>query len=253
MTSGKALHPFLDHDGPIAFAHRGGSLEVEENTMAAFSHAVALGYTHIETDVQATRDGVAVIFHDDTLERMTGEPERIADLTWDELSRRRTNGGAAIPLLDEVLAEWPGLRINLESKADAAVEPMACAIRRADALNRVCVGAFDVKRTARLRKLLGPGLCWSPAHAGVLCLWLRGWSLPGWRPDFPVVQVPTAFRGIPIVTPRFIRAAHAHGVQVHVWTVDEAGEMEQLLDMGVDGLMTDRPSLLKRVLARRAG
>jgi glycerophosphoryl diester phosphodiesterase len=228
-------------------------LEVEENTMAAFAHAVALGYTHIETDVQATRDGVAVIFHDDTLERMTGEPERIADLTWDEISRRRTRGGAAIPLLEDVLAEWPGLRINLEAKADAAVDPMAQAIRRADALDRVCVGAFDVKCTARLRELLGPGLCWSPAHAGVLGLWLRGWSLPARRPEFPVVQVPLAFKGIPIITPRFIRAAHAHGVQVHVWTVDAEAEMDRLLDMGVDGLMTDRPSLLKEVLARRAG
>lgn len=253
MTGKPTLHPFLDHDGPIAFAHRGGSLEAEENTMAAFAHAVGLGYSYIETDVQATSDGVAVIFHDDTLTRMTGEPQRIADVTWADLKHRRTKGGEAIPLLEDLLAAWPDLKINLEAKADAAVEPMARAIRRADALNRVCVGAFDVKRTARLRGLLGPGLCWSPAHAGVLGLWLRGWALPGRRPDFPAVQVPTAFRGIPIVTPRFLRAAHAQGVQVHVWTVDEEAEMERLLDMGVDGLMSDRPSLLKQVLARRAG
>ena len=253
MNHGTPLHPFLDHDGPIAFAHRGGSLEAEENTMAAFTHAVGLGYAYVETDVQATRDGVAVIFHDDTLIRMTGEPDRIADLTWDELSRRRTKGGEVIPLLEDLLAAWPDLRINLEAKADAAVEPMAQAIRRADALDRVCVGAFEVRRTARLRELLGPDLCWSPAHAGVLQLWLRGWALPVGRTDFPAVQVPTAFRGIPIVTPRFIRAAHENGVQVHVWTVDEEAEMERLLDMGVDGLMTDRPSLLKAVMARRAG
>lgn len=253
MASRAAVHPFLDHDRPIAFAHRGGSLEVEENTMVAFAHAVALGYSHIETDVQATRDGVAVIFHDDTLVRMTGEPERVADLTWAELSRRRTKGGAAIPLLEEVLADWPDLMLNLEAKSDAAVEPMARAIRRTEALSRVCVGAFEAKRTARLRALLGPGLCWSPAHAGVLGLWLRVWSLPGPRPDFPVVQVPVSFRGIPVVTPRFVRAAHAHGVQVHVWTVDEEDEMERLLDIGVDGLMSDRPSLLKAVIARRQG
>lgn len=253
MTQRTAPHPFLDHDGPIAFAHRGGSLEAEENTMAAFAHAVALGYSYVETDVQVTRDGVAVIFHDDTLARMAGEPDRIADLSWEDLSRHRTMKGAAIPRLEDLLEEWPDLRINLEAKADAAVEPMAQAIRRADALDRVCVGAFDGKRTARLRQLLGPGLCWSPAHAGVFSLWLRGWSLPGRQPDFLAVQVPIAFRGIPIVTPRFLRAAHAQGVQVHVWTVDEAAEMERLLDMGVDGLMTDRPSLLRRVLARRAG
>lgn len=253
MVSTRALHPFLNHDGPIAFAHRGGSLEAEENTMAAFAHAVGLGYSYIETDVQATSDGVAVIFHDDTLTRMTGDPERVADLTWADLSRRRTKGGETIPLLEDLLAAWPDLRINLEAKADAAVEPIARAITRAGALDRVCVGAFEVKRTQRLRELLGPGLCWSPAHSGVLGLWLHGWALPARRPDFPAVQVPTAFRGIPIVTPRFVRAAHANGVQVHVWTVDQEAEMERLLDMDVDGLMTDRPTLLKQVLARRAG
>ncbi len=246
-------HPFLDHPTPIAFAHRGGSLEVEENTMAAFAHAVGLGYSHIETDVQATRDGVAVIFHDDTLERMTGEAVAIADLTWADLSARRTRGGEPIPRLDELLAAWPGLNVNLEAKADAAVEPMAEAIRRADALPRVCVGSFEAGRTARLRALLGPDLCWSPAHAGVFGLWLRGWGLPGRRPDFPAVQVPVRHRGIPLVTRAFVRAAHRHGVQVHVWTVDDEAEMEVLLDLGVDGLMSDRPTLLKSVIERWRG
>src|SRR5690606_38031785 len=104
-----APHPFLDHPLPLAFAHRGGSLEVEENTLAAFAHAVSLGYSHVETDVQATRDGVAVIFHDDTLTRMTGEEVRVDALTWPELKARRTKGGNPIPRLDEVLASWPGL------------------------------------------------------------------------------------------------------------------------------------------------
>lgn len=253
MTRGRAgsIHPFLDHPLPIAFAHRGGALEAEENTMPAFARAVAMGYNHIETDVQATRDGVAVVFHDDTLERMAGEPDRIDALTWDELSRRRTRGGAAIPRLDDLLAAWPGLMVNLEAKSDAAVAPLAEAVRRTGALGRVCVGAFEAGRTARLRQLLGPGLCWSPAHAGVLGLWLRGWWLPGRRPDFPVVQVPPTYRGIPVVTRRFVAAAHAHGVQVHVWTVDDRAEMERLLDIGVDGLMSDRPTLLKEVIAAR--
>lgn len=244
-------HPFLDRPRPIAFAHRGGSLEAEENTMAAFAHAVGLGYTHVETDVQATKDGVAVVFHDDTLERMTGEPERVADLTWDELSKRRTRGGEAIPLLDELFEEWPDLCVNLEPKAAAAVGPIADAIRRAGALHRVCVGAFEAAYTERLRELLGPSLCWSPAHAGVARLWLSGWGLPLAVPDFPCVQVPTHFRGIPVVTRRFVRAAHAKGMQVHVWTVDEEAEMEHLLDIGVDALMTDCPALLRRVLERR--
>lgn len=246
-------HPFLDHPRPIAFAHRGGSLEVEENTMAAFAHAAALGYSHVETDVQATRDGVAVIFHDDTLLRMTGEDVRVDALNWHELSARRTKGGEAIPRLDAVLADWPDLFLNLEAKADVAVAPMAAAIRAADALERVCIGSFSGRRTAEAVRLLGPGLLWSPARAGVLRLWLRGWGLPLAPPRFRVVQVPPRHNGIPLVTRRFVSAAHATGAQVHVWTVDEEAEMERLLDLGVDGLMSDRPTLLRAVLTRRRG
>lgn len=219
--------------------------------MAAFAHAVGLGYTHVETDIQATKDGVAVVFHDDTLERMTGEPERVADLTWDELSKRRTRGGEAVPLLDELFEEWPGLCVNLEPKSAAAVDAMAHAIKRAGAVGRVCVGAFDEAYTRRLCEILGPDLCWSPAHAGVFRLWLAGWHLPVKVPEFPCVQVPVRFRGIPLVTRGFVKAAHARGVQVHVWTVDDEAEMARLLGIGVDALMTDRPALLRRVLERR--
>ncbi|MCB2117044.1 MAG: glycerophosphodiester phosphodiesterase [Rhodobacteraceae bacterium] len=246
-------HPFLDHPTPIAFAHRGGSLEVEENTIEAFAHAAGLGYSHVETDVQVTRDGVAVIFHDDTLERMTGEDVRVDALSWDELKGRRTKGGHAIPRLDSVLEEWPDLFLNLEAKADGAVAPMAEAIRAAGALGRVCVGSFVAERTAEAVRRLGPGLLWSPGQGGVLRLWLRGWGLPLALPPFGAVQVPPSHKGIPVVTQRFVRAAHALGVQVHVWTVDAAEEMERLLDLGVDGLMSDRPTLLKEVIARRAG
>ena len=158
--------------------------------MAAFAHAVALGFSHVETDVQATRDGVAVIFHDDTLERMTGEPVRVDALDWNELKRRRTRGGNAIPRLDELLAAWPGLFVNLEAKSDAAVAPMTEAIHAAGALRRVCVGSFAARRTAEAVRRLGPGLLWSPGQGGVLRLWLRGWGLPLSLPGFGALQVP---------------------------------------------------------------
>lgn len=246
-----ARFPFLDHPLPIAFAHRGGALEVEENTMPAFAHAARLGYSHVETDVQATRDGVAVVFHDDTLERMAGRPERVDALSWSDLARVRTRCGAEIPRLDALLDAFPQFFVNLEAKSDAAVEPMAAAIRRANAVRRVCVGSFAPARTARLRAALGPDIAWSPAHEGVFRLWLAGWGLPAGQAAFPAVQVPTHHKGIPVVTPRFVRAAHARGIQVHVWTVDDAPEMEALIERGVDGLMTDRPTLLKSVLERR--
>lgn len=246
-----ARHPFLDHPTPMAVAHRGGSLEAEENTVEAFARAVALGYTHVETDVHATRDGVAVIHHDPTLERMTGETARIADLDWAELARIRTKGGAAIPRADDLLAGFPRLNITFELKCDRVARPLAEVILRAGALPRVCIGSFAARRTAAMRALLGPGLCWSPGQAGVLALWLAGQGAPIRRPGFSVVQVPPVHRGIAVVTPRLMRAAARHGIDVQVWTVDEPTEMARLLDMGVGAIMTDRPSLLRQVLEDR--
>jgi glycerophosphoryl diester phosphodiesterase len=244
-------HPYLDYPRPIAFAHRGGGLEAEENTMPAFERAVSLGFTHVELDVHATRDGVVVIHHDDTLERMAGDPRAIADLDWSELSTVATRGGASIPRLDELFLSFPTLNVNIEPKSDRVIEPLVELIRRAKVLPRVGIGCFDPRRTGRLCELLGEGLCWSPAHAGVLRLWLAGWGLPVAVGSFPMVQVPTHFRGIPVVTPRFLRVAHRRGIHVQVWTIDEAPEMERLVDMGVDAIMSDRPSLLREVLQRR--
>lgn len=242
---------FLDHPLPLAIAHRGGALEAEENTLPAFAAAAALGYVYAETDVQATADGVAVVFHDDTTDRMLGRPGRIDALSWEALSRLRTKGGNPVPRLAELLEAQPGMRFILEAKADAAVPGMVQAIRDAGALERVCVGSFAPGRTAALRAALGPGLAWSPAHAGVARVWLRGWGLPLPLPGCAALHVPTRFRGVPVVTPRMLAAAHRAGIQVHVWTVDDPAEMARLLDMGVDGLMTDRPAVLKRLLQER--
>ncbi len=243
--------PYLDCPGGNAIAHRGGSLEAEENTLPAFAHAVALGYTHVELDVHATRDGVVVVHHDPTLARMTGDPRAIADLDWVELRAIRTHGGAEIPRLDALLEEHPGLFVNIEAKSDQVVAPLASLIRRMDVLERIGTGSFQRTRTDGLRALLGEGLCWSPAHASVLGLWLCGWGLPVPLAGFPMVQVPERYKGIPVVTPRFLRAAHRAGIAVQVWTVNDAGSMVRLLDMGVDGLMTDRPALLRKILEGR--
>lgn len=256
MTDRRSVHPFLDHPRPIAFAHRGGALEAEENTLPAFARAVALGYSHVELDVHATEDGAVVVHHDSTLARMTGDPRAIASLDLAGLQRVRTHGGAAIPQLAEILDAFPDLCIAIEIKAPAAVGPLARVIADHDALDRVCVGSFDPSTISAARALLGPGLCWSPAHAGIARLWLAGWCLAGWAgtraPDrFHAALVPPAFHGVPVVTARFVRAAHARGVQVHVWTVDRAAEMTRLLDLGVDGIMTDRPTLLRDVLRAR--
>lgn len=244
------MHPFLNHPRPTAFAHRGGSLEAEENTMPAFERAVGLGYTHVELDVHLTKDGQVVIHHDPTLQRMFGVDRAVAGLTMADLAGIRTPGGATVPLLADLLHAFPRLCVNIETKSDAVVPALAEVIRRAGALERICVGSFAPERTAAARAAMGPGLCWSPAHAGVARLWACGWGLP-LACNFPVVQVPVSWRGIPVVTGRLIRAAHARGILVQVWTVDDAAEMTRLLDLGVDAIMTDRPTVLKSVLQAR--
>ena len=244
-------HPFLTAPRAHAFAHRGGSAEAEENTMAAFAHAVGLGYSHVELDVHATRDGVVVIHHDPDLARICGDSRRIADLDWSELRLIRTHGGARIPRLEDLFAEFPRLYVNIEAKSQDVVAPLCALIERLGVLERICIGAFDPARTRAARAALGPGLLWSPAHVQVAGLWARGWGMPFALEDFGVVQVPVSWNGITVINRRFVRAAHAAGVAVQVWTVDSASEMTRLLDLGVDGLMTDRPSLLREVLQAR--
>lgn len=244
-------HPLLCAPNARAIAHRGGAGEAEENTLPAFRHAVALGYTHVELDVHATRDGQVVIHHDADMRRMFDDPRKLAELDWATLSGLRTRGGASVPLLADLLEEFPRLFIAIELKCDRVAAPLASLLQRMGALGRVSVGSFAPARTAAACALLGEDALWSPAHLPVARLWAAGWGLPAGRPGFGVVQVPEAWNGIPLVTPRFVRAAHARGVAVQVWTVNDEARMQALLDMGADGIMTDRPSLLRDVLQAR--
>ncbi len=241
-------HPFLEWDGPIPFAHRGGASDAPENTMPAFEYAVGLGYRYVETDVQVTADGVLVAFHDDDLHRTTGQAGRISQLTWDEVRRARVSGEAPIPLLEDLLGAWPDLRVNIDCKSDAAVRALVSVLRRHRAMHRVCVGAFSDARIARLRAELGPELCTALGPRNVAML---RFGRPRRVPAL-TAQVPVQRGRLTVTDQRFVERAHALGVHVHVWTIDEPAEMERLLDLGVDGLMTDRPAVLREVLERRS-
>jgi glycerophosphoryl diester phosphodiesterase len=243
--------PFLDHEGPIALAHRGGSLNGRENSMAAFARAVGLGYRYLETDVHVTADGVLIAFHDDRLDRVTDRTGKIADLPWSEVRRARLAGGEAVPLFEDLIASWPDLRINVDPKADAAVEPLAALIERTACIDRVCAGSFSGRRLSRLRRRLGPRLCTSLGPAGTVRLRIASFGVPGGPLAAACAQVPVRQSGIPVVDRRFVVAAHRRDMQVHVWTIDDRDEMERLLDLGVDGLMTDRPAVLEDVLTAR--
>jgi glycerophosphoryl diester phosphodiesterase len=245
--------PFLDHPGVLAFAHRGGALEHApfENTMAAFEAAVAQGYRYLETDVHATADGALLAFHDDRLDRVTDRTGRIAELPLRSVAEAKVGGQEPIPLLEDLLGAFPRARVNIDPKDDRAVEPLAEVIRRTGSQDRVCCGSFSDKRLARLRKLVGPGLCTSLGPAGTARLRASSYGVPAGRLPSPCVQVPHRYRGRTLTDARFVDTAHRLGLQVHVWTVDEEEEMDELLDLGVDGIMTDRPTLLRSVLERR--
>jgi len=249
-----AAYPFLHWPGPIPFAHRGGASEAPENTMPAFEHAVRLGYRYLETDAHVTADGVLIAFHDDRLDRVTDRTGVIAELPWSEVKQARVDGREPIPLLEDLLTAWPDVRVNIDPKHDGAAEPLAAAIVRTQTVDRVCVGAFSDRRIAVVRSLVGPALCTSMGPREVARLVTASRGLPGGdRLRSPCAQVPTTQGRVPLVTPRFVDTAHRLGVQVHVWTIDDAPEMERLLDLGVDGIMTDRPQVLKDVLTERAG
>jgi glycerophosphoryl diester phosphodiesterase len=250
---------FLDNDGPIAMAHRGFSRDGLENSLAAFAAAVDLGLTYLETDVHATRDGVLLAFHDDHLDRVTDGSGTIADLTWTQLRTARIGGVEPIPLLEDVLGSWPQVKVNIDVKASPAIEPLISVIRRTGALDRVCVASFSGRRRAAVRRALGPTLATSVGPART-AIWRLGGSLPGLAGrlaagaglgEAAAAQVPLRAGPLDLVTARSIRSAHRAGVQVHVWTVNEPAEMNRLLDLGVDGLITDRADLLREVFIAR--
>ncbi|MYR84180.1 glycerophosphodiester phosphodiesterase [Streptomyces sp. SID685] len=245
-------HPYLDHPGPLAFAHRGGAADGVENTAAQFRRAVELGYRYIETDVHATADGRLVAFHDTTLDRVTDGAGRIADLPWSEVRRARVGGREPVPLFEELLETFPEVRWNIDIKAGPALRPLLDLLERTGAWDRVCVGSFSEARVLRAQRLAGPRLATSFGTRGVLSLRLRSWGLPAAvRRSAVAAQVPEAQSGVPVVDARFVRAAHARGLHVHVWTINEPERMHRLLDLGVDGIMTDHIDTLRKVMEER--
>ncbi|MGC5615285.1 glycerophosphodiester phosphodiesterase family protein [Georgenia sp. Z1491] len=248
----------FDGPGPVAIAHRGGRHEVPENTAAAAAHAAALGVV-METDARLTADGEVVLFHDDDLARTTTADGPLEARTWAEVRALSVEGGGPPARLVDVLAAHPDLRLNIDAKTDEVAVPLTDVLHDAGATARVCLAAFSDDRLARMRERLDVAASLGPASVARLVvgsvLPVVGHRLvrrlPGPEDGVVAVQVPERHRGIPVVTTRFVAAAHRRGLQVHVWTVDDRADMERLLDLGVDGIITDRPSLLIDVLDRR--
>jgi glycerophosphoryl diester phosphodiesterase len=243
--------------GVLAFAHRGGAFHPEleglENTLAAFRHAVDLGYRYLETDVHATRDGVLLAFHDAALDRVTGHHGSVAELTHAEVSGALIGGREQIPTMASLLEEFPHARFNVDLKSARAVGPLAALVHATAAYDRVCVGSFSAARVRRFRRLVGNRVATAADPVEVAAYRFGPAALTPLlgRSPAAALQVPRRHRGVAVLTPRLIERVHAAGKHVHVWTVDDPAEMERVLDLGVDGIFTDRTDLLRDVLVAR--
>lgn len=265
QPSETVTRPFLDFPVPFGIAHRGGAEELPENTMPAFAAAVQLGYRHLETDAHVSRDGVVYSFHDSVLDRVTDGHGALGDNDSGDINRADgayhfSRDGASFPLrgtgvhipsMEEVLTTWPDVFVNIDCKSDAVVEPLVRLLRRVRAFDRVCVGSFKDARIARVRHLTHGEVCTSAGPRAMTAAWIASRSGRMPRLGADCLQVPTRTGRIRIVDRRFIDAAHRADLQVHVWTIDDETEMRSLLDLGVDALMTDRPTLLREVLRSR--
>jgi len=243
---------------PRVLAHRGLALAAPENTLLAFAHALAIGVTHLETDVRASADGVAMISHDVDLRRLAGRRVEVRQLTAPELRRVQLGDGQGFCSLADALDAFPEARFNIDIKSADAVEPTVAAIRDARATERVLVGSFSAaRRLAAVRRLPGVATSVSARGAAVaVSLARRPGGLPALRRilrDVHAVQLPLVVMRMRTMTPRSIAAFHAAGVEVHAWTINDEPTMQRLLDLGVDGLVTDRSDLAMKVLGRRPG
>ncbi len=249
--------PYFDTATPIALAHRGGSLLHDnigiENSLTAFRHATELGYRYLETDVHCSADGVVYAFHDDNLERLTGNPALINSLSSTAIDAVRLDGREPIPTLRQLFEELPEARFNIDVKADSAVDATLDLIGQCGAVDRVCLASFSHARLQRIRSQL-PNVAssFSPREVAWLKIVpIRRLQAASTRGGAVCAQVPHRRGRITVVNRRFVDHAHALGIQVHVWTIDDADEMNELLDLGVDGLVSDRIDTLKEVLTAR--
>jgi glycerophosphoryl diester phosphodiesterase len=263
------VKPYLELPAPWLVAHRGGSLVAPQNTLAAFDRAAALGADCIETDVHLSKDGVVMVFHDDDTLALTGDPGTIEARTLAEIERLDAayafteDGGGSFPLrgagvrvptLAEALRRYPRMRFNIDAKTDdpALADALARVVREARAEARVCVGSFFDAQAERLGALL-PGVCrFLPQEAATRHVMAAkaGAAPVGLPGGYDVADLPARMGDLTVVDPPVVEHFHRLGIPVHVWTVDEEEEMRALLELGVDGIVTDRPDVLARVLGR---
>ncbi|HEV2931829.1 MAG TPA: glycerophosphodiester phosphodiesterase family protein [Streptosporangiaceae bacterium] len=245
--------PFLDHPRPIAFAHRGGAAHAPENSWTAFEYAIKLGYAYLETDARATSDGKLVAFHDRRLDRVTDASGPINARPYRDVAALRVAGSEPIPLIEDLLGAWPDARLNIDLKDAPGISLLPGVLRRTGAWDRVCVTSFSGSRLRAARGLLDQRVCMATSPAAIAAIRCNIGTTPRRlladhlsRSAVSCAQVPGM-----VATAAFVRRAHALGLEVHVWTINDRAEMVRFLDLGADGIMTDDIATLRDVLIER--
>lgn len=247
MTFRADEHPYFAGSRPRVLAHRGLHGTVPENTESAFRAALAAGATYIETDVVGSRDGLAVISHDTTLDRVSSRTGRVGDLTAAELADVDL-GGEGFLTLAEALHRFPTARFNIDVKDETAIKGVVSAVRDADALDRVLVTSFSAARRRATVDAL-PGVASSPSAREFLVI--AAATALGFTPPLPLIhalQIPERANGMTLVNEKLVDRYHRAGLEVHVWTVNDEATMRRLLSIGVDGIVTDRADLALAVI-----
>ena len=258
------MHPYLDLEHPIRFAHRGSRVLWPENTMVAFQAVADLGYSYLEIDVQMTMDGTVVVFHDDDLDRVTNGVGAVSGWHWEDVQRLDAGwsfapdrghpmrgAGVRIPSLHELFSTFPESHINVDLKSSRMEWAVADLILRHRREERTLIGSFRRSRLARFRRIVGSSVPTSASPERALATWAASRLGATTRGPEIAYQVPFEHPLLRL-DQRYVDAIHATGAHVHAWTVNDAATMQRLLDMGVDGIVTDRPDVLNEVIAERS-
>lgn len=232
----------------LAFAHRGGNEFAPENSFRAFKSAVDIGYKYLETDVHLTKDGFLIAFHDDTLDRVTDKSGLIRDLTLSEIKKAKIAGTDEIPLLSELLNSFTDCFFNIDCKVDETVQPLINLINNKDFINRVCIGSFSQKRINFIRKSLGKEVKTSMGPAEVILSKFLSYTSLGYNFKSSYTSIPIRRYGINLLDERNINYLKSNNQKVIAWTINDEDQMKMLINIGIDGIMTDNLTLLKKVL-----
>ena len=241
------MKPYLNYSGLAVLAHRGGSIESYENTLASFAYAQSIGCKYIETDVQVSLDGIPYIFHDESLDRITGIKGIFSSITSSEIDKIRIFNDHPIPKLDAALKEFPELFFQIDLKTDLVAIPALEVIKKNNAEKRVCIASFNSNRLKQVKENY-PEMCLSMGPKEVAKLLLASFGL--FKGEIPgdCLQVPIYSHGIKVVTKRFIKFVQSRNLKIMVWTINDEKTLKKLINMNVDGIITDTPKLLTKLL-----